>query len=59
MDTAHGGKEAQDYPCGSCFVGVGQPCVTRSGRVTAPHRYRLADGVAYTVDCPTCGQPPM
>ena len=46
MDTAHGELEAQKYPCGSCFVGVGQPCITKSGHVTVPHRYRLADGVA-------------
>ena len=59
MDTAHGELEAQKYPCGSCFVGVGQPCITKSGHVTVPHRYRLADGVAFTVTCPTCGQAPM
>ena len=59
MDTAHGEPEDQEYPCGSCFVGVGQPCLTKSGRVTAPHRFRLADGVAFTVVCPTCGQAPM
>ena len=59
MDTAHGELEAQKYPCGSCFVGVGQSCITKSGRVTAPHRYRLEDGLAFTVACPTCGQAPM
>ena len=59
MDTAHGEPEAQDYPCSSCFVGVGQPCVTKSGRVTTPHRFRLADGIAFTVACPTCGRAPM
>ena len=55
--TAGGG--ALQFPCGSCFAGVGQPCITKSGRVIAPHRYRLADGAAFTVACPACGQAPM
>ena len=59
MDISRGENDAQKYPCSSCFVGVGQPCITKSGRVTTPHRFRLADGLAFTVACPTCGQAPM
>ena len=49
MDISRGENDAQKYPCSSCFVGVGQPCITKSGRVTTPHRFRLADGLAFTV----------
>ena len=59
MDTPGGEPEALKYPCSSCFVTVGQPCITKSCRATTPHRFRLADGLTFTVDCPTCGQAPM
>lgn len=47
--------DALQYPCGSCKAVVGQPCRTRSGAVTGPHRYRLDEGPVYRVACPACG----